>query len=121
VARGSATGPLRILLSADPESFLYGAAHLNAGRLRDLDVQDAVIAVEVDDDRPRTVRLGDGGATCPCPQGMARGAACEHQVAVALRQVHRQTGIEVNDLVAAWFEGTLAGVVPPDAGPGDPR
>jgi uncharacterized Zn finger protein len=93
-------------------------AHLNAGRLRDLDVQGAVIAVEVDDDRPRTVRLGDGGATCPCPQGMARGAACEHQVAVALRQVHRRTGIEVNDLVAAWFEGVLAGVVTPDTGTG---
>jgi hypothetical protein len=104
-----------VLLSADDESFLHGVAHVGAGRVR-----GRVVAVVVDG-RARTVTLGDDGPGCACPQGRAGGAACEHLAAVALEHLRAESGIEVNDLVAAWFGGTLPDVGRRQAAPAAPR
>lgn len=98
------------VLSADDESFLHGVAHLGAGRVRDRSEVHGVITATVVGGRSRTVTLGGEGLACACPQGRAGGAACEHQVAVALAHLRRLLGMDVNDLVAAWFEGSLADV-----------
>jgi uncharacterized Zn finger protein len=96
-----------VLRSADTESFLFGVAHVSAGRVHDMGEQDSTLTGTVDDERRRDVRLGARGFSCPCPQGRAGGAACEHAVAVALAQLLSRADSDLTDVVAAWFGGTL--------------
>jgi hypothetical protein len=116
IMHGGAIGPVAgVLMGADTESFLHGVAQLDAGQVHDLAEVDGELTATVHAERRQAVRLGPQGPSCGCPQGRARGAACEHAVAVALAQLHRVTGTVVNDLVAAWFSGTLADHLPAPA------
>lgn len=102
--------PVAALGSTDDADFLHGVAHVGAGRVSEYaDAGDTVTAV-VTQDRPRRVRLADPQAPCSCPHGRSAGVICEHQVAVILVHLQHTLGVEVNDLVAAWFAGTLTAV-----------
>lgn len=108
---GTPWGPVEALSRADDESFLHGVAHVGAGRVTSYDDDGNAVAAVVADGGSRRVHWGVAESTCSCPRGSGSGSACEHQVAVALAWLHHRRGIEMNDLVAAWFDGTLAGLV----------